>query len=448
MGVEGGGARVRPGRPYAGPSPHTAMTGPLPDLPLLTRPVGPSLQGHLAQWGRLPHPADLVAEVARARIVGRGGGGFALARKLTAVRSAADATWRRPVIVANGCESEPLSAKDRTLLRCNPHLVVDGIVAAAHTVGAREAVLCVEERFTDLERHLQGVLNDRRDSLKLRLAVIPAGYVASQETALVNWLNHRNPVPTTTPPRPAERGVGRAPTLVNNVETLADLALVARFGSPWWEALGVGGEPGSMLVTVAGAVRRPGVRDVPLGTPLSEVLADAGAELAQGVLVGGYSGTWLTPAEAERAVLSQAGLAPFGARLGSGVVAVIPRGACPVREVSRVMAWLASQSAGQCGPCRHGLPALAWAWSRLQGGERLDQRSHDVLRWSNMIRGRGACALPDGVGAFASSALRVFADHLQLHRAGRSCPHPEDLHLLPTPLTNLTSARTTQGAFG
>lgn len=446
MGVEDRATRLRPGRPFAGPPSRTAATGPLPDLPLLTRPVGPSLHAHLAQWGPLPRHTDLVAEVGRAGIGGRGGGGFPLARKLTAVRSRADATWRRPVIVANGCEGEPLSAKDKALLACNPHLVVDGIVAAAHTVGAGEAVLCVEEGFTDLDRCLQRVLSERRDPLKLRLAVVPAAYVASQETALVNWLNHRNPVPTTTPPRPVERGVGRAPTLVNNVETLADLALVARFGSSWWAALGAGGEAGSALVTVAGAVRRPGVREVPLGAPLPRILAEAGADLAQGVLIGGYFGTWLTPAEADRAVWSTAGLAPFGARPGSGVVAVIPRGACPVAEVARVMAWLASQSAGQCGPCRHGLPALAWAWSELQEGERLHQRGHDVLRWSDMIRGRGACALPDGAGAFASSALRVFGDHLELHRAGRPCPYPEDLHLLPTPTPY--PVRATEGAFG
>jgi NADH:ubiquinone oxidoreductase subunit F (NADH-binding) len=424
------------------------MTGSMPGLPLLTRRVGPSLERHLAQWGPTRCPPDLLAEVGRVGIVGRGGGGFPLARKLAAVRSAADRSWRRPVIVANGCEGEPLSVKDEAVLRCNPHLVIDGMVAAARAVGADEGVLCIEEGFTDLDRYLRAVLDERRDPLKLRLVVVPAAYVAGQETAVVNWLNHRRPVPTTVPPRPAERGVGRAPTLVSNVETLADLALVSRFGSSWWAGLGAGGELGSMLVTVSGAVHRPGVRDVPLGTSLPQVLAESGAEPSQGVLVGGYSGTWLTPAEVHRAVMSTSGLAPYGARPGSGVVAVIPRAACPVAEVTRVIAWLASQSVGQCGPCRHGLPALAWAWSQLLHGESVDHSSRDVLRWSAMVRERGACSLPDGAAVFASSALRVFADHLELHRGGQPCPYPPDRHLLPTPTINPLGLRAGGGALG
>ena len=368
----------------------------------------------------------------RAGLGGRGGAGFPTATKMTAVRSVSGTRRRRPAVVANGCEGEPASAKDRTLLRHSPHLVIDGMVAAAAAIKADRAVLCIKEGSNALESSLRRALDERHgESVRLELVTVPARYVAGQESALVNWVNGGRPVPSLQPPRPSERGVDRRPTLVDNVETLANLALIARFGAPWWQRLGTADDPGTCLVTVSGGVERPGVHEVALGTRLNDVLQVAGARSPAGVLVGGYFGTWLSNAQAAVAHLSAASLGSMGATLGCGVVAVLPEATCPPVEVAGVARWLASQSAGQCGPCANGLPALASGWEHLVTGDDIDQTGGNIIRWSGMVRGRGACRLPDAAAAFASSAIEVFADHIESHRLHGPCPETGAPVLLP-----------------
>lgn len=392
------------------------------DRSLLAAPADDSLSAHLRRWGPLTRLAGdgLVDELRAAGLRGRGGGGFPTADKLAIVRRASRGGRRPAVVVANGIESEPLSLKDRTLLATNPHLVLDGVALAARSVGADLAFLCVGADGAALAPLLRRAVAARpADEVAVELVVAPPRYVASEESALVNWLTTGRPLPTLVPPRPAERGVGGRPTLVDNVETLATLAVIARLGAERWGAVGTPEEPGSMLVTVGGAVGRPGVQEVPLGTAVADVLDQAAAGPAAGVLVGGYFGTWLTEGAARRAHLSRRGLAGVGATPGCGVVAVLPPEACPVVEVASVASWLAAQSAGQCGACVHGLPAIAGALGAVvTGGPVTDRAAADVRRWAAMVRGRGACRMPDGAVGFVTSALDVFADHLELHAAG------------------------------
>jgi len=400
---------------------------------LLSAPADRSLAAHLEHWGPGHHPADLVVETERAGLRGRGGAGFPTACKMSAVRREAAAGRRRPLVVANGAEGEPASAKDRVLLARNPHLVVDGMVAAARAVGADRAILCVKRTEPDLVGALADVLDARPpESVALELAPVPSHYLAGEESALVNFLTNRRALPTLTPPRPTERGVDRRPTLVDNVETLADVALVARFGARWVSGIGTPEEPGALLVTVSGAVERPGVMEVPFGTPLTEVLARAAAPPAAGVLVGGYFGTWLSPEQAAGARLSRSSLAPMGATLGCGAVALLPREVCPLAEVARVTHWLAGQSAGQCGPCANGLPAIARALDQLVGGPDPATAEGQAVRLTGLVTGRGACKLPDGAANFVRSALSVFADHVAQHRDDGPCP-PCSRAVLPTP---------------
>jgi NADH:ubiquinone oxidoreductase subunit F (NADH-binding) len=259
--------------------------------------------------------------------------------------------------------------------------------------------------------------------------VTPDRYIAGEESALVNWLDHRRLLPTTTPPRPAQRGVGGRPTLVDNVETLANVALIARFGAVWWRGVGTPDEAGTALLTVSGGVSRPGVYEAAIGSPLDKVLRVAGAGPASGFLVGGYFGTWLPADAAATASLSREGLAPFGAGLGCGVLSVMPADACPVGEVARVARWLSGQSARQCGPCVNGLAAIAGALSEMVEGH--DTRAQ-LDRWSTMVRGRGACRLPDGAASFVRSALTVFSGHFARHATG-TCPVDPHRHILAVP---------------
>jgi len=216
-----------PGRSSAAAArvPPRVLAGARPD----GAPV--DLAAHLARYGPLPAGRELIAEVEASGLQGRGGAGFPTARKLAAVAGGRG----RAIVVANGVEGEPISGKDRTLLRQVPHLVLDGVALAAAAVGARRAIVAVGAGAQREREILARALAERRharlERLQLSLEAVPQRFVAGEETALVGWLDGRAAAPTFTPPRPFERGVGGAPTLVQNAETLAHVALIARHGA-------------------------------------------------------------------------------------------------------------------------------------------------------------------------------------------------------------------------
>jgi NADH:ubiquinone oxidoreductase subunit F (NADH-binding) len=371
------------------------------------RPV--RLDEHLRTYGRLePAGEELISELQASGLRGRGGGAFPCGEKLVAVA----AQRGRPVVVVNATEGEPASSKDRALVRLVPHLVLDGAAAAAAAVGAREVVVAVARRAEAERSSLVSALQERSDSLHWKVAAIADGFVAGEETALVNALAGRPPKPSLKPPYPFERGLGGAPTLVQNAETLAHVALIARFGARWFRSLGIESEPGTALVTLSGAVARPGVYEVELGTRVSELIGQAGGatEPISAYLVGGYFGGWTR--DAAHPLTAAAGL-------GAGAVVAFPAGACGVRESARVTRYLADESAGQCGPCVHGLAALASGLERIAYRQDRDQRVR-LARWAEQVTARGACRHPDGVARFVMSTLAVFEEELALHlRKGR-----------------------------
>jgi NADH:ubiquinone oxidoreductase subunit F (NADH-binding) len=210
---------------------------------------------------------------------------------------------------------------------------------------------------------------------------------------------------------------------VHNVETLAHMALIARFGAEWFRAVGTAGEPGSALVTLSGAVRRPGIYEIPLGLPLHELLAWAGgpSEPLAAFLIGGYAGAWVAAEDARSLALLDSDLRTVGASLGARAIFALPESVCGIVETARVTRYLAGESAGQCGPCVHGLRAIAGALEQLASGT-ADRRSRDprLDRWLNLVKGRGACRHPDGAARLVESALRVFAAESERHGRG-SC---------------------------
>ena len=382
---------------------------------LLPRPGdAPDLAGHLRRHG--PPPAlsagRLLEQVELSGLTGRGGAAFPLHRKLRAV-----AAGRRPVVVANGAEGEPASRKDHALLTRAPHLVLDGLQAAAAAVGARRAVAYVQ---ADALGAVRQALAERQDRVAVELAEAPDGFVTGQESAVVRAVDGGPALPRSSPPRVYEKGVSGRPTLVSNVETLAHLALVARHGADWFRQVGTAAEPGTMLCTVSGPAGVPAVVEVPLGTPLSQVLALAGepAERLRGLLVGGYHGAWLTGEEADRLALSAAELAGAGAVPGAGVLIPLDAGHCPLTVTARVVHYLADSSARQCGPCLNGLPALADTLSTLatvSWGRDVPARLEHLSR---LVAGRGACSHPDGTVRLVRSVLSAFPDELDAHSRG------------------------------
>ncbi len=233
---------------------------------------------------------------------------------------------------------------------------------------------------------------------------------------------------------PFERGVRRRPTLVNNAETLAHVALIARHGPRWFRELGLSEQPGSTLMTLTGPVAYPGVYEVEYGASLSSLLDAAGGinSRVRAALFGGYAGTWVEGGALSDLGLSNTHLAPHGATLGAGVVLLLSEEACPVAETARVTRWLALQGAGQCGPCVHGLDALADSFERVCAGAAPKHASARIEQLAGLVSRRGACAHPDGTARFAMSALEVFApefaDHVR-HGACEACARPSQMPL-------------------
>lgn len=411
------------------PAPTRSGASAAPSLPRLLvglagggRSAG--LDAHLERYGAhgASHVrADLIGLLEESGLTGRGGAAFPVAVKMAAVASRSG----RRVVVVNGAEGEPASGKDRALLRRLPHLVIDGAVLAASAVGAREVIVATGSGGQVEQAALAHAIGEREGRrldgpVRTFAVAVPNSFVAGEETALVRFLNGGPAKPTFTPPRPFERGVGGAPTLVQNAETLANVALIARFGAGWFRSLGTEDEPGSVLVSLTGAVGRAGVYEVELGTTFEALLrqAEGATGPLQALLVGGFFGSWLEARTALSLRLLDADLAPYGAALGARAVVALPEGACGVVETARVAGYLARESAGQCGPCVHGLAAVARALGRLARRERDDRRG-DLLRWLDLVRGRGACRHPDGAARFVASALDVFADEFSLHARGR-----------------------------
>ncbi|HSO94573.1 MAG TPA: NADH-ubiquinone oxidoreductase-F iron-sulfur binding region domain-containing protein [Acidimicrobiia bacterium] len=397
------------------------LNGYRPDTPM-------RLSEHLDRHGPPPAPGTgrrgrhLIGVVEAAGLRGRGGAAFPTARKMHAVTR----HRRRPVVVGNGAEGEALSAKDRLLMTSLPHLVLDGAVLAAEGVGADEVIVTVDRGAPGARRAMTDAIAarvaSRPDPVPIRLVSLPTRYVAGEETALVSFVNGGLAKPTFVPPRPFERGVAGRPTLIQNVETLAHLAMIARYGADWFRELGTADEAGSTLVTVSGVVATPTVCEISLGTPVRDVVAAAGGptQPIAAFLVGGYYGSWLSAADAWDLPLTNAALRARGAALGTGVVHAFPEGHCGLIASARIARYLADESAGQCGPCLYGLRDIADALGAVAAGTHAPDTLDRLHGWFGDVRGRGACHYPDGVVRFVATALDVFGDEVARHdRDGR-----------------------------
>jgi len=394
------------------------------------------LAHHLAAHGPVPYrgtPHQLIEEIRAAGLTGRGGAAFPTAVKMTAVAGGRAS----PVVVGNGAEGEPASDKDKHLLSSAPHLVLDGLQLAAEAIGAGRAYLYVH-RHDRLHRLLGRALAERsaarRDRVAVELVPAPPRFLAGEESALVSRVNRGLALPTFKQPRVFERGVGGAPTLVQNVETLAHVALIARHGAAWFRLLGTAEEPGSMLVTCHRADATSQVAEVAVGAPLAGLLR-LGSSPVQAVLTGGYHGTWIPAAQAAGLPLSNAAMRATGAALGAGVLAALPADRCGLAETARVVRYLAAESAGQCGPCLAGLPRIADALTRLSAMNPDVALLAHLERWTGLVTGRGACHHPDGTVRFVRTALEVFGGEIDRHRRGDCAADRARAPFLPVPAT-------------
>lgn len=358
---------------------------------------------------------ELLAEVDASGLLGRGGAAFPLAVKLRAVR--ANGHSGGSVVIANGEEGEPASVKDRWLLRNRPHLILDGLRLAATLVGASLAYVLVAD--PDSARSIESALSelDMRD-VSIEVFAVQPGYVAGEETAAVQAINGGPAKPTDKPPRPFESGVGGRPTLVSNVETLANLAYIHGHGSAVFRSQGTAQSPGTFLATITGAGVPAVLYEIPHGLPFSELLAKHGVspDRLRGVLMGGYF-AGLVNRRVLDTTLDHETIRGIGSGLGCGAISLITD-ECPVAVAAAVAAYFDRENAGQCGSCFNGTAAMAAAAGALRDGVAATDDLDRLRRWSVVLRGRGACGTLDAACNVAATLLDQFPDEVARHLDG------------------------------
>lgn len=354
---------------------------------------------------------SLLDEIGKAALVGRGGAAFPMAIKLATVRNAS-LQGRDTVLVANGEEGEPASVKDRWLLRHRPHLVLDGLRLAALIIGARHAHVYVSDHAAAeaIRTALAEVTPDGLDGVTVSVCTVDAGYVAGEETAAVRAINGGPAKPTDKPPRPFEEGVGGLPTVVSNVETLANLPYIHHHGSASYREVGTADSAGTFLATVTGGGRPPGLYEVPFGIPAAKLIALHGipAERVRGALMGGYFAGLLDQRILD-VTMDHESVRALGSGLGCGAVSVLTD-ECPVAVAASVLEYFDRENADQCGSCFNGTAAMAAVAAALRDGAAGDEDLARLKRWSVMLRGRGACATLDAACNIAASLLAMFPD--------------------------------------
>lgn len=377
---------------------------------------GPGLLPHRRQYGEPPRVdvAGLLAALARLRVRGRGGAAFPFEVKL---RTAADRSrqGRRPVVVVNLSEGEPASAKDSALALARPHLVLDGAVATAYALGARELHVVVPQERPLVGTAIRAALAERRDRLRTHLHTAQGRFVAGQARAVLELMAGRPNLPVTAWSPEAVAGHRGRPTLLSNAETWAQVGRLVLAGEERYAALGSADEPGTTLLTLSAAT--PTVVEVELGSPWRDVLPEAWA--GRSLLVGGFHGAWVPWATLVAGRVSVDAMRAAETPLGAGVV-VAPHG-CPVAFTARVVDYLAAQSARRCGPCLNGLPALARAVHEVVDGGGHPERVEGLAA---LVTGRGACAHPDGTARLVRSMLATFPDEVTRHATGRCTAVP------------------------
>ncbi|HEU4618195.1 MAG TPA: NADH-quinone oxidoreductase subunit NuoF [Gammaproteobacteria bacterium] len=385
-------------------------------------------------------PKDVLDAVTESGLRGRGGAGFPTGQKWSFMPSPEKAPPPRYLIV-NADEMEPGTFKDRLLLEGDPHSLIEGVVVSAYALGANVAYIFLREEYRLAAERLRRAIAEAADrgwlgdhllgtdfSLALHLHTSAGRYICGEETALISSLEGRRAIPRAKPPFPQSVGLWGRPTVVNNVETLCNVPHIVERGADWFKALSLCNDAGTKIYGVSGKVRRPGAWELPMGTPMRELLEEHAGGMRdgyrfRGVLPGGASTDFLVEEHLDSPMDFES-LQKAGSRLGTGTMIVLDDKTCPVAMVRNLEHFFAQESCGWCTPCRDGLPFVE---SLLDGIERGTGRPGDLdlLEMHTRFLGPGKtyCAHAPGAMEPLQSALKYFRDDFERHiREGR-CPY-------------------------
>ncbi|OYY73845.1 MAG: NADH-quinone oxidoreductase subunit F [Gammaproteobacteria bacterium 28-57-27] len=375
-------------------------------------------------------PAVIIEELKASNLRGRGGAGFPTGLKWSFMPRNAPG---QKYLVCNSDESEPGTAKDRQILLNNPHALVEGMAIAAYTIGATVGYNYMRGEFGDLpfqrfeqalkEAYAQGLLgkNVLGSGLDMELyGSLGAGaYICGEETALLESLEGKKGQPRFKPPFPANFGLYGRPTTINNTETLSSVPAILRNGGAWFAALGVPNSGGTKMFSVSGHVNKPGVFEIPMGTPFADLLAMAGGvrtgHTLKAVIPGGSS-VPVVPAEVMLQVkMDYDSLAKAGSYLGSGGLIVMDSSTCMVKALRRISRFYYSESCGQCTPCREGTGWLYRMLTRIVEGKGAMEDLARLDDVASKIEGRTICALGDAAAMPVRSFLKHFRPEFEYY---------------------------------
>ncbi len=387
-------------------------------------------------------PQDCQAVISDSNLRGRGGAGFPTGMKWSFVPSDDKCTPGHKYLVCNADEMEPGTFKDRLLMECDPHQLIEGMILSAYTIGAdisyifiRGEYLLAIQRLRDAlkECYASGLLGDNilgsGYSLNMYLHPSAGRYICGEETALINALEGKRANPRAKPPFPQVSGLWGRPTIVNNVETLCNIPHIIDRGADWFKTLGLGEDAGTKLFGVSGRVKIPGCWELPMGTPIREIIEQHAGGMRdgyqlKGFLPGGGSTDFLTTEHLDLAMDYNV-IGAAGSRMGTGTMIILDDRTCPVGMVLNLIRFFAHESCGFCTPCRDGLP---WSRQVLQNIEEGRGQPEDLETLSYQIKYIGAignthCALAPGAMEPLQSALKYFYDDFKQHISSGRCPY-------------------------
>ena len=381
-------------------------------------------------------PEAVTREVSDAGLRGRGGAGFPTGKKWTFTRECSE---QPHYVVLNGGEDEPGSKKDRLLMEKLPHLVIEGVILAAYAVEATKAYIYINEEYKPATQSMADAVAEAKRkgywgkdilgskfSLELLLVSAPPDYVAGEDTAALEVIEGKEPLPRQKPPFPATAGLFGKPTAMNNVETLANVPAIIAQGAQWYRTIGTPESPGTMIFSLNEEFNRPGIYELPFGTPLRRLIEECGGGLKEGrrikaILPGGPSSAFLSPDQID-VPLDHQSLREAGSSIGCGVVRLVAEGECMVEEILQIADFFAAESCGQCPACRMETNMLAAMLKKVQGGQGVPALLEQFGKVIQFNKGKGFCNLVNMPGPPIESALRLFRSDFEFHLANGRCP--------------------------